>query len=363
MTEMLELSKQQNFQLKSNILLEDYQSMAVMLILPPHRNIRLYSAGPAQFGLNLKTNYGIYGHLILADPIDGCSAYKFTNQTKRSDKILVAKRGNCMFVSKARLAQQYGFLGLIIVDNSDETSYSTSAFFAMSGDGTQNIHIPSVFLFGKEGNDLINNMQGHGDLIAFIGDNTVKNEMNGAERALTFNTDQVRLIVKPDSTPKFNNTSSYLDHYRRVFIKSFNARSSNINVCLKSDYQELKCIYDVFNLKVKGIMEIDEAIHLNILTNNRKEFVVDIDILKSQYVKAQPDKMATIQEYTNTIYEMVRERLEEVTNLKSLSNYHKYTKTLYNFVNYKINPSQVAFRQQDQIILDEFSNELNFNFK
>lgn len=133
MTEMLELSKQQNFQLKSNIQ-DEYTSLSVILLSMSLNKQPAYVAGPAQFGYQLRTNYGIYGRLILANPIDGCSPFKLPQDIEHIyDRILVVKRGNCMFIEKARLAEKAGALGVIVIDNAEESSHTTSPFFAMSG--------------------------------------------------------------------------------------------------------------------------------------------------------------------------------------------------------------------------------------
>jgi len=165
MTEMLELSKQKSFQLKhsANVLVDDYRPVSVVLLSSPFNGTKEYLAGPAQFGLDFRQNYGIFGKLLLADPIDACTPLSISSSLTLHDKILVAKRGGCMFVDKARKAQGIGALGIIIVDNLEDTSHSTSALFAMSGDGVQDVNIPSLFLFGKEGNDLLWNMRAAND--------------------------------------------------------------------------------------------------------------------------------------------------------------------------------------------------------
>jgi hypothetical protein len=117
MTEMLELSKQQNFQLKSNIQ-DEYTSLSVILLSTTLNKRPAYVSGPAQFGYQLRSNYGIFGRLILANPIDGCSPFKLPQDLEHIyDRILVVKRGNCMFIDKVRLAEKAGALGVIVIDN------------------------------------------------------------------------------------------------------------------------------------------------------------------------------------------------------------------------------------------------------
>ncbi len=78
-----------------------------------------------------------------------------------------------MFQEKARFAQAAGAVGVIVIgmtaffsfsliptisDHFEDTSAAESPFFAMSGDGSQDddIKIPVVFLFKREGNLLLN---------------------------------------------------------------------------------------------------------------------------------------------------------------------------------------------------------------
>jgi ER degradation enhancer, mannosidase alpha-like 3 len=150
MTEMLELSKHKNFQLKTN--LDDYRPTSLTFVSPPFNALKQYMGGPAQFGYDLRHNPGLYGRLALAEPIEACTPLLLPSGESLLDKFVVAKRGNCMFVEKARLVERAGAAGLIVIDNSDESTHTNSALFSMSGDGVNNVSIPSIFLFGKEGN-------------------------------------------------------------------------------------------------------------------------------------------------------------------------------------------------------------------
>lgn len=56
-------------------------------------------------------------------------------------------------------------------DNQPGTTVSTSPVFAMSGDDKQDVNIPVVFLFNKEGQQLLTAMRTHAHLEVFIGAN------------------------------------------------------------------------------------------------------------------------------------------------------------------------------------------------
>lgn len=64
--------------------------------------------------------------------------------------IVIAERGDCTFIEKARKAQLAGAVAVIIVDNVPDTSAENQPMFAMSGDGKDDVVIPVVFLFSSD---------------------------------------------------------------------------------------------------------------------------------------------------------------------------------------------------------------------
>lgn len=56
-----------------------------------------------------------------------------------------------IFPLQARKIEAAGAVGGIVVDNTEGSSSDTAQVFAMSGDGTNDVNIPVVFLFHKEG--------------------------------------------------------------------------------------------------------------------------------------------------------------------------------------------------------------------
>jgi mannosidase alpha-like ER degradation enhancer 3 len=69
-------------------------------------------------------------------------------------RIAILERGDCTFVEKARKVQKAGAIAAIIFDNVPDTSITNQQMFAMSGDGTDDVTIPVVFLFSKEADKL-----------------------------------------------------------------------------------------------------------------------------------------------------------------------------------------------------------------
>ncbi|XP_022220191.1 ER degradation-enhancing alpha-mannosidase-like protein 3 isoform X2 [Drosophila obscura] len=109
-------------------------------------------AGPSHFSPELIGEQFVEGDIILAKPLRACD--EKLNQEEDGDdargKVLVAERGDCTFVSKARLAQKAGAVALIVCDNVPGSSGETQPMFAMSGDGTDDVLIPVVFMYNVE---------------------------------------------------------------------------------------------------------------------------------------------------------------------------------------------------------------------
>ncbi|CAH1787460.1 unnamed protein product [Owenia fusiformis] len=145
MQEMIELSKTQPNEVQ-------HEPRVVQLVSAPYFGSVSWSAGPAQFGYDLKTSKHVVGKVTVVDPITGCG--ELNNWDEVMGKIAILNRGDCMFVDKARNIQKGGAIAGIVIDNQPDTSNDQSPLFAMSGDGKDDVTIPMVFLFSKEGADL-----------------------------------------------------------------------------------------------------------------------------------------------------------------------------------------------------------------
>ncbi|KAL5250938.1 hypothetical protein ACHWQZ_G016615 [Mnemiopsis leidyi] len=103
-----------------------------------NRETATFEAGRAQFGPDLTDGMRVAGTAELAQPADGCSVII----NRLAGKVAIVHRGNCMFVDKVRHAEQAGAVGVVIIDNAEENS----ALLAMSGDGTDDVNISSIFI-------------------------------------------------------------------------------------------------------------------------------------------------------------------------------------------------------------------------
>lgn len=106
-------------------------------------------AGPSHFSKELTGEEFIQEKIVYAEPYRLCS--KLQNPSEElKDKIIVIERGDCTFVDKARRAQTAGAKAVIVTDNVPGSSSDHQPMFAMSGDGTDDVKIPVVFIFSVE---------------------------------------------------------------------------------------------------------------------------------------------------------------------------------------------------------------------
>ncbi|XP_040466410.1 ER degradation-enhancing alpha-mannosidase-like protein 3 isoform X1 [Falco naumanni] len=153
MQEMIELSSQQQKE-------QQLPPRAVQIVSHPFFGRVVLTAGPAQFGMDLsKHKAGTRGFVATIKPYNGCS--EITNPEAVKEKIALMQRGQCMFAEKARNIQKAGAIGGIVIDDNEGSSSDTAPLFQMAGDGknTDDITIPMLFLFNKEGNIILDAIQ------------------------------------------------------------------------------------------------------------------------------------------------------------------------------------------------------------
>lgn len=115
--------------------------------------LEVLMAGPSHFSKELTGNESIQRKIIVANPLRLCSELE-TPKEKIKDRIVVIERGDCTFVDKARVAQTFGAAAVIVIDNVPGSNAEDMPMFAMSGDNVDDVKIPVVFLFTKEGDTL-----------------------------------------------------------------------------------------------------------------------------------------------------------------------------------------------------------------
>ncbi|XP_042222341.1 ER degradation-enhancing alpha-mannosidase-like protein 3 isoform X2 [Homarus americanus] len=148
MQEMIELSKLQQEQPEN-----PPRVVSFLHVVDGQPVTTTIQAGPAQFGLDLKGDVEVSGPALKASPLRACE--QLDNESEVQGKIAIIERGDCMFIEKARRLEALGAVGGIVLDNTPGTSAKSSPMFAMSGDGTNDVNIPLVFLFSGDAEILL----------------------------------------------------------------------------------------------------------------------------------------------------------------------------------------------------------------
>ncbi|CAM4666533.1 unnamed protein product [Leuciscus chuanchicus] len=141
---------------------EEVVPLIVQLISPPFLGRTVLTAGPAKFGMDLtKQEHGVKGSIVKSVPYTACGYIE--NAVELQGHIALALRGDCMFAAKARRLQEAGAVGVIFIDHREGSSSAETPLFQMVGDGesTDDITVPLVFLFSKEGATLTAALQEH----------------------------------------------------------------------------------------------------------------------------------------------------------------------------------------------------------
>ncbi|XP_034565877.1 ER degradation-enhancing alpha-mannosidase-like protein 3 isoform X2 [Notolabrus celidotus] len=141
---------------------EEVVPHAVQLISPPFLGRTVLTAGPAKFGMDLtKQEHGVKGSILKASPYTACGP--IDNAEELKGKIALALRGDCMFAAKARQLQEAGATGVIFIDHREGSNSEETPLFQMVGDGdsTDDITLPLVFVFSREGAMLTGALEEH----------------------------------------------------------------------------------------------------------------------------------------------------------------------------------------------------------
>ncbi|TRY64103.1 hypothetical protein TCAL_02594 [Tigriopus californicus] len=187
MQEMIELSKQ------PSVIPETPPKAVTYTSLNGKKEVVF--AGPAQFGKLLENGFKLSGDVIQAEPKEACGHVE--NGKNFWGKIVVVHRGECMFVEKARNLESLGAKGGLVIDNIEGTSASESPMFAMSGDGTDDISIPMLFLFNLDGLKFLEALEKHPEMEVTLTDGSAAEDSNVVDEGEAFDfTSPVKRLVE-----------------------------------------------------------------------------------------------------------------------------------------------------------------------
>lgn len=264
----------------------------------------------------------------------------------------------------------------------------------MSGDGTDDVRIPSVFLFSKEGNELIWSLRSNPDLVVFMGDASPHLGLSGPEYALTFNTGQLRLVLGLDRhkscspmEPLLVSSSSFSHRHRRGHRRGPDTVEYGRRMqCLANEYKQLRQFYALFDDSTAAsyrqttqtgnedkdgeiiqITAIGDVILIKTSSaassSSNDELEIDLEPIERE-VRQTPgqavdDVLITKDTaYVAKVFENLLTRFVKQTNFVKLPNTDKFSKTLFNYVNWTLNPNQASFDENDRANMAELARLL-----
>ncbi|CAF1398312.1 unnamed protein product [Rotaria sordida] len=166
MQEMIELTNNTNT--FENSLTYHLPLTVIPLVIPSLEKAVSFIVSNAQFGKQLHDTQGIFAQLYIVEPYSACSEILFSHYVY--SRIGIVRRGDCMFIEKARYLENAQAIAGIVIDNNLTLNSSTGAIFSMSGDGYTNINIPFVLMFKDESYQLLYLLSKQPKLIVYIGE-------------------------------------------------------------------------------------------------------------------------------------------------------------------------------------------------
>ena len=177
-TNSLSATSEPNPHLPLSVIPLALSSLAIPLSLP---------VGPAQFGRQLHGKLGVtassrfalhdstclslpqvFAQLNVAQPFSACS--QLLSPHYLHSRIGIVRRGDCMFIEKARQLEYARAMGGIVIDHNTSLKASNGAIFSMTGDGNNDVRIPLVLMFKDEAFQLLHLLSHQPNLIVYIGE-------------------------------------------------------------------------------------------------------------------------------------------------------------------------------------------------
>ncbi|XP_072228295.1 ER degradation-enhancing alpha-mannosidase-like protein 3 isoform X2 [Leuresthes tenuis] len=210
--------------------------LVVQLISPPFLGRTVLTAGPAKFGMDLtKQEHGVKGSIVKASPYTACGPVD--NAVELKGRIALALRGDCMFAAKARWLQQAGAIGVIFIDHREGSNSEETPLFQMVGDGdsTEDITLPLVFLFSREGAVLTAALKEHHNVDVLL---LPKERQLGHEKPVSMNI-KLRLTEEGEleSEASRGPTLEFVLENDEVFLKE--EREGEVNGKQESQQQQV----------------------------------------------------------------------------------------------------------------------------
>nr|XP_033772037.1 ER degradation-enhancing alpha-mannosidase-like protein 3 isoform X2 [Geotrypetes seraphini] len=283
MQEMIELSSQQQKE-------QQLPPRAVQIVSHPYFGRVVLTAGPAQFGMDLsKYLIGARGFVAAGEPYNGC--LEITNSDVIKGRIALIQRGQCMFAEKARNIQKAGAVGGIVIDDNEGSSSDTAPLFQMAGDGknTDDVTIPMLFLFNKEGKILLDAIKEFKEVEVLLSDKAKDRdlEMENLEQRSSENESQNQ------KSEDVASISQSLSLNRLEDLVEENCLDTSLDTSLPSPIDQVKESLSDQDSLIEKVTEIgkkdpEPSKTANALPQGQSESETDPNHSNTRNIKAQP---------------------------------------------------------------------------
>lgn len=169
--------------------------------------------------------------------------------------------------------QKAGALGAIIIDNVPGTSAATSPMFSMSGDGTNDVTIPAVFLFTQEASKL---------LLALSKDPTIQVTLSEYKKESEAQEEQSVFQKLKISVQEFINKHAGIDFATTVKVGGFTGLIRTDKVTIMHSEVEEKEIPSEKTTNQQW-SQIRKGLLHSILHSETKQLFVPLNILRIYY--------------------------------------------------------------------------------
>ena len=280
MQEMMELSKIQNHQ-------PDASPQSVTFTIKDATGtdqVLTVQAGPSQFGKNLLGDQKVTARTMIIHPFRACSELVQTEAIK--GKIAIMERGDCMFVDKARKVQKHGAVGAIIIDNTPGSNAATSPMFSMSGDGTDDVTIPTVFLFAQDASKLLFALSRDPSIEVTLSEFKEGEAWGQSEEESMF----YKLKV---SVQEFLNKHTGIAFTKSVQVGNFKASigSDKIRITFEESQEGSQEKSSDDTVTTPQWVQVRKDLLKSIMTSESKELFVPLNILRIYYQTLSDDPM------------------------------------------------------------------------
>ncbi|XP_041368922.1 ER degradation-enhancing alpha-mannosidase-like protein 3 [Gigantopelta aegis] len=331
MQEMIELSKLQTQEGTAQ-----HDPMYVKVLTPTFTGSAPYRAGPAQFGYDLKVSPPVEGQLAIGDPFKACSP--LTNSNQLFGKIVMLERGDCMFVDKARNLEKAGAIGGIVIDHNEGSSADSQALFAMSGDGKNDITIPMVFLFKKEGAELVSAVQTLGIIEVVLQDGHSQSVLQPLQPEGSKPAEPSKPYI-PDQTPPYNSVPQRGPDKDIPVSFQVNSRRVHMKVKMTENNQEA---FDLVEKDEDKILKIRE----------KSDGSIEVSFSMDEEKKTEETKPDV-----NQLYADLMKTLQEKTNFNDLRDKNEYLNAIARFLE-SSNTGVGLFDYSTKELIEKLTSEL-----